>query len=223
MGGIFSPFTKLYDKQDRKRVFRKTMKFFGEDPLGSIGNPAIMQGLIYGWGNEMWSALDEYLVVIIKKIQETEGPILECGSGLSTFIMGAIAQKLGREIWALENSPEWAERLSTQLEKYNINSVHLCLDPLKNYGEYDWYQPPLEKMPGEFPLIICDGPPGSTHGGRYGLLPVMREKIKPGAIILLDDGEREEEKNIAQRWAEDLNTEWSLHGEKKPYIFLQVP
>lgn len=72
--------------------------------------------------------------------------------------------------------------------------------PLKDYGDFCWYDAPLESMPDSFSLVICDGPPGATKGGRYGLVPFMRDRLRSGCVILLDDAEREEERTIAARW-----------------------
>lgn len=35
----------------------------------------------------------------------------------------------------------------------------------------------------KFSLIICDGPPGGTKGGRSGLVPVMRSKLERSTLI----------------------------------------
>ena len=83
--------------------------------------------------------------------------------------------------------------------------------------------PPLAEMPGQFAMVVCDGPPGTTPGGRYGLLPVMGSSLAPGCQILLDDAAREDEKIIAARWAAHLGTEFVFHGTVKPYAELIVP
>ena len=46
-----------------------------------------------------------------------------------------------------------------------IDSVVLCAKPLRDYGECVWYDPPLDSMPAAFPVVICDGPPGTVKGG----------------------------------------------------------
>lgn len=162
-------------------VFRQAMRRFLKSPESSIQpeNPLI-KDLVYGWGNESWSAQDGYLAGCIEHALTADGPILECGSGLSTILVGAIAKARGIDHWA----PEWAAKLQQYLSKYQIDSVVLCARPLKDYGDFSWYDPPLESMPESFPLVLCDGLPGSTKGGRFGLVPVMRARLKPGCIIL---------------------------------------
>ena len=79
------------------------------------------------------------------------------------------------------------------------------------------------KLMPEFSLVICDGPPASTPGGRYGLLPVMRDKLKAGATILLDDAVREEEQVIANRWAAELKMSPDVLDSERSYVRLTVP
>jgi hypothetical protein len=93
------------------------------------------------------------------------------------------------------------------LESLGISTVHLHLTPLRRYGDFDWYSLPLGSMPHTFRLVICDGPPGTTRGGRYGLLPVMRTRLPKGSLVLLDDTARPEEQELIQRWATEAG--WS--------------
>lgn len=185
------------------------------------GSPVLMD-LIYGWGNQSWSAWDEYLAVCIGHALTSDGPILECGSGLSTILVGAIAKKRGRCHWVLEHAPEWAEKVRRYLRAYDLDSVVLCVAPLKNYVDFAWYDAPLQLMPDAFTLVICDGPPGDTRGGRYGLVPVMKSRLRPGCVILLDDSAREQERAIAQRWSSELPAAIESCASRKPYVKLTV-
>jgi predicted O-methyltransferase YrrM len=203
----------------RDFVFRRGMRRFQHDPAACTdSNHPALADLIYGWANEGWSAMSEYLVASIAHALKTPGPSLECGSGLSTILMGAIAKKRGYRHWALEHHPAWADRVRSFLVRYGIDSVELSVKPLRDYGEYAWYDPPLASMPDRFALILCDGPPGDTKEGRYGLAPVLRERMKPGCVILLDDAERPEEQAAARRWEAELGSPFKMVGHEKPYI-----
>jgi predicted O-methyltransferase YrrM len=211
--------------RDIKRyfVFRRAMKQFLEDPsaCAHTGNTVLLD-LIYGWGNEAWSALDEYLAGCINHAMDSTGPILECGSGLSTILIGAIAKKQGQSHFVLEHNSEWAIKVKKYLNRYKIDSVVQCTKPLKDYGDFCWYDVPLESMPDSFSLVVCDGPPGSTKGGRYGLAPIMRKRLKPGCVILLDDAGREQELAIAKLWEVELDAPIDLLATSKPYIKMTV-
>lgn len=208
----------------RAFVFWRAARRFMRNPEACAhpGNPVLID-LIYGWGNESWSALDEYLAACLRQVLSSSENTLECGSGLSTILVGFIAKGRGRSHWALEHSPEWAGRVQRCLTRYGLDSaVVLCTSPLKDYGHFCWYDPPLESMPSRFDVVICDGPPGTTRGGRYGLVPIMKDRLKAGCAILLDDASREEERAIAERWRAELGASSELCGASKPYIKITV-
>jgi len=207
----------------RAFVFRRAMIKFLKVPESCTrpGNPVVTD-LIYGWGNISWGAKDEYLASCIEHALNSNGPILECGSGLSTILVGAIAKRRGLYHWTLEHKQTWATRVKGYLNRYNIDSVVLHEKPLKDYGKFLWYDPPLKSMPESFNFVICDGPPGITKGGRFGLVPIMSPRFHPGCIILLDDAHREQELAIARRWESELNASFEILGCIKPYIKMTV-
>jgi len=199
------------------------MRRFLHAPAASVAPRAsVLNELIYGWGNESWSAMDEYLAACIQNALVANGPILECGSGLSTLVVGAIAKQQGLEHWVLEHSPEWAAKVQRHLDRYGIDSARVCVAPLKNYGEFDWYNPPVASLPDSFGLVICDGPPYWNKGGRFGLVPVLRSRLKAECVIVLDDAAREQERTIAKRWAIELGASCETLGTSKPYVKLTV-
>ena len=174
--------------------------------------------MIYGWGNERWSAQDDYLAACAEQALNSKGPILECGSGLTTIVVGAIAKRRGVRLWALEHSPDWAAKVQGYLDRYAIDSVVLSSRPLRDGGAFAWYDPPLDSMPDSFDLVVCDGPPGTTKGGRFGLVPIMGARLKQGTVILLDDAGREEELAIARHWQAELGASLEILGSNRPYL-----
>jgi hypothetical protein len=140
---------------------------------------------------------------------QANGPILECGSGLTTFLL-AIAS--GHAVWSLEHLAEWRRRTQTRLRWVGVgaNVLHA---PLRPYGSYDWYAVPA-CLPSDIRLVVCDGPPGETRGGRYGLLPLLRHHLSKGATLLLDDAERPEEQGVLQQWEKEVGWEHVIKGER---------
>ncbi len=208
----------------RQHVFNRAMKQFARNPAAALesGND-VFNRLIYGWGNQAYAAEHEYLLASLRSTQAAEGPVLECGSGLSTLLTGIVAAQSGNTIWSLEHHPFWAERVQRALDDHGISSVRLDVNPLKSYGEFDWYDPTMEEMPASFAVLLCDGPPGNTHGGRYGCLPVMRSRLAAGCTIIIDDAERDAEREMATRWADELGTDFQQLGSAKPYFELRAP
>lgn len=167
---------------------------------GELPTRAMLQSLSLGWDNSGYAANIDYLQEVAKNASTTAGPILECGSGLTTLLLGMLAGRRGVVVRSLEHSAEWQKRISTVLTKNQISNVEVLSSPLRDYGDFAWYDPPLPKLPDQFRLVVCDGPPGMTKGGRYGLLPVFGARLPEGTVIVLDDAERPGEVELIDRW-----------------------
>jgi predicted O-methyltransferase YrrM len=122
--------------------------------------------LAQGWGNG-WSASPELLVHIYRRCR---GRVLECGSGLSTFIMAAA----GCEVTALEHDPMWASFLQAMLDRYDLRANIVC-KPLSG----EWY----DFAGGDYDCLVIDGPP-RTRGNRAEALNRVRADL-----IIWDDYE----------------------------------
>lgn len=186
--------------------------------------PWLIPALSFGWGNTAWSASEGFLAVAIEQAQQVSGPILECGSGLSSLLVASALMTSRRRrttYWALEHSPTWGEFMFRQAHRYDLTNICFCVEPLVDYGEFTWYAPPprSRKLIG---LVICDGPPGDTPGGRYGLLPVMRDRLAPGCTIILDDLVRIGEQEIMLRWKREFDVQGVVTGDR-PFAILKVP
>ena len=96
-----------------------------------------------------------------------------------------IGWRRGVKTWALENMEQWRVRVSSAIVRHDIPGVQIYPAPLIQYGDFIWYALP-QGMPQEFSLVICDGP-GVSYASRYGLLPLLGERLSPGAFILADD------------------------------------
>lgn len=163
---------------------------------------ALLEDLQEGWANHGMAARTDYLAEVCRQGVRAERAILECGSGLTTLLLGLLAGRRGVPVWSLEHIPEWRARVESTLTRHGIPEVHLLLAPLENYGTFTWYAP-QEPLPAIFDLVVCDGPPSETPGGRYGMLPVMRERVDERTVILLDDAERPSEHRVLTQWKQD--------------------
>jgi hypothetical protein len=135
------------------------------------------------------------------------GPVLEYGSGLTTLLL---ALHLGHQAaWSLEQMEEWQRRVQTRLRLAGTGA-NVLLAPLTSYGSFQWYDVPAALPRDEFRLVVCDGPPGTTPGGRYGLLPILGERLPKGAVILLDDAQRLGEQAVLQCWEKEAGWRYTM-------------
>jgi hypothetical protein len=124
--------------------------------------------------------------------------------------MGLLAGRRGVEVWSLEHIADWRASVIRRLEQFEIKNAQVHLAALRDYEGFGWYDAPLAEMPNEFQLVICDGPPGATLGGRYGLLPVFGDRLPPGSVILLDDATRAGEVEVMHRWTSETKMDLVL-------------
>lgn len=173
-------------------------------PISETPSRQLLADLIAGWSNPGFAADIDYVEELASRATTTTGPILECGTGLTTILLGLVAGRRGIEVWSLENSEEWHHKISNTLAHHEIKDVRISFAPLRDYEGFSWYDPSLLELPKEFSLVVCDGPPGTTKGGRYGLLPVLGNRLSAGSVILLDDAERPGEIESLNRWKSEV-------------------
>lgn len=202
---IKQPIKKAVLRRQLSRAISR-LATLGKDEIPSRD---LLLDLIIGWDNEGYVANLDYLEQVARSSIESTGNILECGSGVTTLLMGVLSGR-GREVWSLEHSADWRALIAGALEKNGISPDRVCFSPLVDYGKFSWYDPPLTQMPSEFSLVICDGPPGATKGGRYGLLPVMLERLTDQCLILLDDADRPGEVELIKRWEVEFGFKASI-------------
>jgi predicted O-methyltransferase YrrM len=168
-----------------------------------VPSRGLLEELQDAWDNKGMAARTDYLEAVAREATQTDGPILECGSGLTTLLLGAIAGRRGVEIYTLEHLREWHRVLAQVLARHRVPNVRLLLTPLRSFGDFSWYDAPIAAMPSQFSLVVCDGPPSETPGGRYGVLPRLRDRIGARTVLLLDDAERPGEVEVLKRWLDE--------------------
>jgi hypothetical protein len=121
--------------------------------------PEDIVDLIDAWGNSF--AADATLLMGLALMARVRGgPILECGSGLSSLVMAAANP--AAEIHCLESSPVFAEHLRIEAAKHGLKNIRIHLRPIRN-GWYDGFVPALP-----WRLALIDGPP-RKDGRRVGV------------------------------------------------------
>jgi hypothetical protein len=218
------PMHPLAHRAHRRCVLELALLEFRAKPDRWFDDAELLGRLRYGWGNEGWSAGVQFLTAALQLALEPNQRILECGSGLSTLLMGVCARISGSSVVSLEHSGTWADTVERALHMHLIgHHVKLVRSPLKDYGTYSWYDVPSNVIdPRGFTAVICDGPPSATPGGRFGLLPLMQSSLCPGCTILLDDLNRPQEQLIVTQWASDYGLEYEIEEASNPYARLHV-
>lgn len=203
------PVIHPFDNFWRRYLLRKELARLGESL-----HTRRFKRLAIGWANGGWTADPSFLRAVAEYSAREQGPILECGSGLSTLVAASFAEG---PVWALEHLEDWADTVSTTALARGLD-VRVLVTPLVDFGHYEWYRIP-STLPERFSLVICDGPPSTTKGGRYGLIPTLKERLK-GATILLDDGHRQSERQAVRSWVDEFGV---VIRDKRQPVILSCP
>lgn len=137
--------------------------------------------------------------------------VFDLGSGSSTILFAAAlrANGMGRVI-SIEHDPEHRQRTAQFLQDTELSDwVTLIETPLveQRFGSLDlqWYDLDLllRGMSETIDFLFVDGPPGRIQPlSRYPALPVLRPHLSEQAIVLVDDGRREDEIRMVELWRE---------------------
>lgn len=207
----------------RNYYLKRTMKKILSNPRYFLNDRETLSELSYDWGNEGWSASIDCLQDCVKYVEQSKLPILECGSGLSTIVIGLAAKEFGKSVWSLEHTQSWYKWVKKTLIKYKIDSVKLIYAPPVEHGDLLWYDAPLNSMPSEFSLVLCDGPAGTERRSKQNIFPIMKDKFVSGCIIIYDDIPKIVDEDDIPGWVNKLNMSSEIRGTVNPYYVFKIP
>jgi hypothetical protein len=154
-----------------------------------------------------------YLRHMATKAVNTTGDVLECGSGLSTLLLAITAGRQGNQVHTFEHDASCTKKLRHLIERYQLSNVTVHHAPIRSYGRFDWYDIPSACSSEGFNLVICDGPSKRlTDSGRYGLFPVMQERLDPRCRVIMDDSNRSIDQHVIGRWRKEHRIEVQSFG-----------
>jgi hypothetical protein len=201
-----------YRPREFRAAFRELQQTIPQLPAADL-----LERLRAAWGNQRWSAESPYLAEVARQAAEAEGPIVECGSGLTTLILAAYARP-GVEVWSLEDNRFFRQRVSKAARAQGITHAHVLHTPIVEYPDFQWYDiPPY--LPDDIALVVCDGPPASGTGGRVGAMYVLASRLGRRFRLLLDDAVQE--RTTLLRWQEVFDIKVStIKGLRQDYALV---
>ena len=179
-----------------------------------------------GWNNGGWAAENDYFIEIARTTLATGGRIVECGSGLTSLVLARLIGQSPspRQYDILEHNVEWLERVRRAGPGlFNVKCVNLLHAPLVSHADFDWYDVSCLPTEPKISVLICDGPPGGGRGGRYGALPVLRDRLASGALIFFDDADKPHGRETIKVWAKEFGVETQSTSESGRFVVLRMP
>lgn len=155
-----------------------------------------------------WSsspALAAQLIGVIKVYQPR--CVLELGSGVSTVVVAMALRDQGSgQITSVDHDPVYAEKTRKELAAQDLLSWSTVHDaPLVQTqtprGTVPYYDMAMLDELGPIDLLIVDAPPRhSCEDARLPAFELLKERLAPGALVVLDDTVREDESASVAAW-----------------------
>lgn len=187
----------------RQWQLRRAVARLGRPSLSDKTRRRLLEKIVRLWANP-WSADAELLESMLYWLSRSSGPVLECGSGVSTLALVAGVSSTRRPVVSLEHKAKWARRVWKGIPRGMRSHLDIVQRPLVSHGDYEWYDVDPSSLPESIGFVLCDGPPGSTRGGRRGVTEVLRDRLAPGAVVLFDDTDRPGEWGLVQDCCAEL-------------------
>lgn len=189
----------------------------------------LLDGPPLDYGN--W-AVDPHLGKVLAQLICRHEPdyILECGSGTSTVFMARVQHRFHPDgtVTALEHLPEYAEESRRLLEDHGLGEqANVILAPLEEWNiqgkQQPWYGVNRDRFTEQsIDMMVVDGPPETTGPmARFPAAVALKPYLSKKCVIVLDDGDRSDEKKTAQQWAEMLDADLEYAGGPKGTYILR--
>lgn len=205
-GGVLVLYVVLRQQKQLRETEAELRALVNVRPL--TGNLPLDLG---GW------AADPVLADRVTRLLVERSPscVVECGSGWSTVLMALCLRELdaGR-IVALEHLERFADQTRGLLDCCGVADrsevVHAPIEEIQVDGEtWPWYGiDPREVVDSPVDVLLVDGPPGGlAPRSRYPAVPLFADQLAESWAVVLDDGHREDETWIAERWGRRLGVD----------------
>jgi hypothetical protein len=167
-----------------------------------------------------WAITKDLAKILFETIKQHQPEIIiEFGSGTSTIIFDSF----NIPVISFEHLEDFRTKNNLSLK----NGAKIINTPLKNYQKYIWYdkkivQAELEKYKNKKAFVFVDGPPGITcDQARYpAFIEILRYFNQ--FCLILDDYNREDEKNIVKRWRHITNKIYKTKVDQIEFIELNT-
>ena len=154
-----------------------------------------------------WAGSPDFLLELARKvIAQKPTTIVECSCGASTLVSAHACRLVGSgHVYSLEHEPKFAQETRDRLKEAGLEQWASVIDaPLETLDllgeEFPWYS--LTSLPDlKIDMLVVDGPPAPLRPlARYPAGPKLLPRLAPGAVVLIDDASRPDEREIVKRW-----------------------
>jgi Methyltransferase domain len=158
-----------------------------------------------------WAASPDFLLEIALHIlKATPHIVVECGSGVSSVVIGRCLQLNGRgRLYSMEHDAEFAKSTRKEIEMHGLAAYATVLDcPLQpqelNGTKRLWYS--TDSFPNSgIDMLVVDGPPDHIEKlARYPTGALLFPRLTSGAVVFVDDLNRTDERKTFEIWSKEF-------------------
>jgi predicted O-methyltransferase YrrM len=156
-----------------------------------------------------WAGSPDFLLKLVELVV-TGSPkyIVEFGSGVSSIVLGAAMKKFSQgKVDSFDHHQDFSNNTNRIIEVNGLNDVvRINYSPLEKYifheHEWQWYDRiKVDNIESNIDLLIIDGPPRSIQKrSRFLALPILFDRLAETSVVVIDDSNREDEKEVIEEW-----------------------
>lgn len=134
--------------------------------------------------------------------------VLELGGGTSTVWLGYLCETYGGKVVSVDHEEKFATLTNENIQRHGLETTaEVRTAPLEDMvidGQtYQWYETSAFEDLTEIDLLVVDGPPGTSgKDARLPALPHLIDRLASECLVVLDDAEREDEREVFEIWAQ---------------------
>lgn len=161
----------------------------------------------------------DFLNLVLDELKSLQPKlVVEASSGVSSIVISEYLAEhlpLSRHL-ALEHEEKYAQLTRAKIRHTHSEILHTPLTSYDLDGQsYQWYDVSQLDKDLEIDLLVVDGPPKHLNDkARYPALPVLAAISTLPKVIILDDADRPDEKEIIEQWA-------TRYGYAVQYFYLE--
>ena len=160
------------------------------------------------------AASPDFLKLIIETIlQFKPNLVVELGSGVSSIIISKSLEKnmVGKLI-SIENDDKYSKITRNNITMENLTEIASVVTSelsmqIIDKKNYMWYNTSfIKNINNKIDLLIIDGPPKITNkNARFPAIPLLKKYFSDNIIIIVDDGNRQDDANTVNSWMNELD------------------
>jgi hypothetical protein len=167
-----------------------------------------------------WAGSPDFLLKLVELVvSESPEYIVELGSGVSSVVLGAAMKKFSQgKVDSFEHEQSFSYKSKRFLEINELSDiVNVIYSPLTLQNiqdtEWKWYdESKIKEIENGIDLLVVDGPPRFIQEkSRFLALPFLFDKLSTNSTIVLDDANRENEKQVVEDWLQFLKSRESKY------------